>query len=84
MPKGGIVGIDRRGSSGPASRFEAAPGSQQGLDHIIAEHDQGGHGPQSIWHSFIPACFAFAMDPVFAAEFFEVVCGLPAPVGCLG
>src|ERR1039458_6904328 len=43
------------GFGGPAARVEPALGLQEGFDHIIPEHDQGGHRSQTLRYSFIPA-----------------------------
>lgn len=50
-----VVRVYGRGSGGPPIRFEPALGCQEGFDHIIPEHDQGGHRPQTLRYSFIPA-----------------------------
>jgi len=55
-------------------------GSEEGLDSLVAENDQGCHRPETGREGLVASGVADPADDVFAAKFLQIVSGVPGAV----
>src|SRR5215831_16477114 len=76
---GVVVEVDRFWvvcSTGTAERLR---GSEEGLDSLVAEDDQGCHRPETGWEGLVASGVPDPADDVLAAQFLQIVGGVPGP-----
>ncbi len=64
-----VSGIEVGGGRGFGSGFASPIVCEQRLDHLVAEHDQCGHGAETIWGRLIvPPARRVLSHEVFATQ----------------
>src|SRR5215475_4192966 len=78
---GVVVEIDRFWVVCSTGWAERLSGSEEGLDSLVAENDQGCHRPETGREGLVASGVANPADDVLAAKFLQIVSGVPGPYG---
>src|SRR5262249_6090184 len=81
---GVVVEIDRFWVVCSTGWAERLSGSEEGLDSLVAENDQGCHRPETGREGLVASGVADPADDVLAAKVLQIVSGVRGAVGYWG
>ena len=75
-----VVGIKCRWVLCPAPWLVLPSSGEQWFDHFVAEHEERGHGSETMGDGFISLCLGYSTDDLFTSEFLQIIGGAPSAI----